>query len=61
MTSGELRRPTDRACERCGREEMWDTDVESWRIVVVDGERQSGNVYCVHEWDINGRFAPFES
>ena len=60
MTSGELRRPTERTCELCGREERWDTDVESWRIVVVDGERRSGNVYCVHEWDINGRFAPFE-
>lgn len=61
MTSGELRRPTDRTCERCGREETWDTGVESWRIVVVDGEKRTGNVYCVHEWDINGRFAPFES
>jgi hypothetical protein len=61
MTSGELRRPTERTCERCGREETWDVDVESWRIVVVDGERRSGNVFCVHEWDINGQFAPFDS
>ena len=59
MTEGELRRPTDRTCERCGRQENWDVTVESWRIVVEDGERLAGNVDCVHEWDINGQFAPF--
>jgi hypothetical protein len=60
MSKGELRRPTDRSCERCGRQERWDASAESWRIV-VDGERRlAGNVYCIHEWDINGRFAPFE-
>jgi predicted ABC-type ATPase len=60
MAHGDLRRPTDRACERCGRREIWDTTAESWRIVVEDGERHAGNTYCIHEWDINGRFAPFE-
>jgi hypothetical protein len=59
MTPGQLRRPTDRTCERCGRRETWDRDEESWRIVVDDGERIAGNVYCVHEWDINGQFVPF--
>ncbi|WP_340640817.1 HEWD family protein, partial [Halogeometricum borinquense] len=24
------------------------------------GERQVGSPYCIHEWDINGTFAPFE-
>lgn len=61
MSHSDLRRPTDRTCERCGREEKWDTAVESWRIVVADGDRLAGDVYCVHEWDINGRFTPFES
>jgi hypothetical protein len=60
MTEGQLRRPTARACERCGRRERWDERAESWRIVVEDGDRVAGNVYCVHEWDINGRFVPFE-
>jgi hypothetical protein len=60
MTEGELRRPTERACELCGRQEAWDGEIESWRIAVEEGERLTGRVYCVHEWDINGRFAPFE-
>ena len=60
MTHGDLRRPTNRACERCGRQETWDATVGSWRIVVDDGDRLAGNVYCIHEWDINGRFVPFE-
>ncbi|MFC4356595.1 HEWD family protein [Halobium salinum] len=54
----ELRRPTDRTCERCGREEMWRDG--SWRVAEVDGERRVGSVYCVHEWDINGTFVPFD-
>jgi hypothetical protein len=60
MSEPQLRRPTDRTCERCGRAETWDGSVSSWRITVEDGERRVGNVYCIHEWDINGRFSPFE-
>jgi hypothetical protein len=60
MSEGELRRPTERTCELCGRRETWDREVESWRIVVEEDERLAGRIYCVHEWDINGRFAPFE-
>jgi hypothetical protein len=60
MSEPQLRRPTDRTCERCGREETWDESEGSWRIVVEGGERHVGNVYCIHEWDINGRFSPFE-
>ena len=59
MADGELRRPTDRTCELCGRQETWDAGAESWRIVVDDGGRLAGNVYCIHEWDITGRFTPF--
>lgn len=51
-----LRTPTDRVCERCGRIERWDDEIESW---VVDEE--PGEIYCIHEWDINGSFAPIES
>jgi len=45
--------PRERECELCGREERWDDDADGWRI---DGE--SGNTYCIHEWDINGTFTP---
>jgi hypothetical protein len=51
-----LRHPTDRICERCGREEQWDDSVETWRVV----DDNAGSIYCIHEWDINGSFVPFE-
>ncbi|MFC7096354.1 HEWD family protein [Halobaculum marinum] len=51
-----IRRPRERVCERCGREERFDDATESW--VVADDA--AGEVYCVHEWDINGTFVPFE-
>jgi len=52
-----LRHPTERTCERCGREERFDETTGSW--VVADGDAVGG-VYCIHEWDINGSFVPFE-
>ncbi|ATW89154.1 hypothetical protein halTADL_2414 [Halohasta litchfieldiae] len=52
-----LRRPTDRTCERCGRAEQWNATTDSWEVVGDD----PGSVYCIHEWDINGRFVPFDS
>jgi len=52
--------PTERECERCGRRDVWDGDDETWRIAVVDDEKQSGNPHCLHEWDINGTFNPIQ-
>jgi hypothetical protein len=52
--------PTERTCEVCGRREAWDDDADAWRVVRDDGTRLAGNVYCIHEWDINGTFAPVE-
>lgn len=46
----ELRRPGERTCERCTRHEEWDDG--SWRVV------DAGDVFCVHEWDIDGSFVP---
>lgn len=56
-----LRRPTNRTCERCGRKEEWDPDAMSWRITVEANERQVGEPFCIHEWDITGTFVPFEN
>lgn len=56
-----LRRPSERECELCGRTETWDPEAATWRIATEDGERAVGEPYCVHEWDINGTFAPFDS
>ena len=47
--------PRERVCELCGREERWDAGATGWRIT---GE--PGNVYCIHEWDINGTYTPIE-
>jgi hypothetical protein len=51
--------PTERVCERCGRRDVWDADRETW-VAAEDGEGQLGNPHCVHEWDINGTYNPFE-
>jgi hypothetical protein len=58
--ASQLRKPTERTCERCGRQEAWEEDVGVWRVRTVDGESRPGNVYCIHEWNINGSFAPLE-
>ena len=55
-----IRKPTDRRCEACGRQEHWDDDVGVWRVTREDGEPQTGSVFCLHDWDINGTFVPFE-
>jgi len=52
-----LRHPTERVCERCGRAEHWDADTETWQVAADS----VGNIYCIHEWDINGSFVPFET
>jgi hypothetical protein len=54
--SAALRRPTDRTCERCGRAEQWNPKTDSWEIA----DNEPGSIYCIHEWDINGRFMPFD-
>jgi hypothetical protein len=51
-----LRHPTERVCERCGRTEQWNADTDSWQVAAD----AVGSVYCIHEWDINGSFVPFE-
>ncbi|SEO82399.1 hypothetical protein SAMN04487948_105339 [Halogranum amylolyticum] len=58
MTDVRIRKPTERTCERCGRQEVWTDD--SWRVAEVDGERATGSTHCIHEWDIDGAFLPFE-
>lgn len=50
--------PTERSCERCGRQDEWDSAIDSWVIVEVDGERRAGDPQCLHEWDINGSYNP---
>ncbi|WP_435068387.1 HEWD family protein [Haloplanus sp. C73] len=57
-----IRKPTERQCERCGRQEVWNDTTSTWRVARDDdGERHTGRVYCIHEWDINGTFVPLES
>ncbi|SFR41286.1 HEWD family protein [Halogeometricum limi] len=60
MTGPTLRTPTRRTCEICGRTEKWDDAEASWRVTDADDETTVGSLYCIHEWDINGTFAPFE-
>lgn len=50
-----LRKPTERACEVCGRRERWSDEEDTWLV-----DEEAGSVHCVHEWDINGTFLPIE-
>ena len=45
--------PRERECELCGRREQWDEEATGWQIADEPGE-----VYGIHEWDINGTFTP---
>lgn len=58
MTDATLNPPTRRVCLDCGREDVWDDEDEEWRIRVEDGERRTGEPYCLHDWDINGTHRP---
>ncbi|WP_181687181.1 HEWD family protein [Halorhabdus salina] len=50
--------PRERACERCGRREVWDVGRQVWRALEEDGDRKVGRAHCLHEWDINGTYSP---
>ncbi|OAQ53830.1 hypothetical protein HTG_06075 [Natrinema mahii] len=56
--SAQVRKPTARVCEECGRVERWDENLEAWQLALEDDEKQVGNPHCIHEWDINGTFNP---
>ena len=56
-----LQTPDERSCELCGRVEAWDESAVTWRVATTDGEPQAGSLHCIHEWDINGSFVPFEA
>jgi len=52
--------PTRRECERCGRVDVWDDEQMNWVISEADSEKRVGNPQCLHEWDINGDYNPFD-
>jgi hypothetical protein len=51
--------PTRRACERCGRKDVWSEDEQKWVVDEEDGVDHAGTPHCLHEWDINGAYNPF--
>ncbi len=55
--SVQLRKPTSRVCERCRRLESWDENQDCWQLAAAE---DVGDPHCIHEWDINGTFYPFE-
>jgi hypothetical protein len=60
MSDVDLNPPERRTCTRCGREDIWDEGVGGWTIRVIDGEKRSGDLFCMHEWDITGSHTPIE-
>lgn len=61
MVDRELYPPKERTCERCGRRDRWDEAADHWTIVEEDGDRQAGDPYCIHEWNITAAYNPFEA
>ncbi|SEQ32165.1 HEWD family protein [Natrinema salaciae] len=59
--SAQVRKPTARICEACGRGEQWDDDLEAWQIARDGDRKQVGNPHCIHEWDITGTFKPVDA
>ena len=57
MSDVSLRRPELRTCERCGRRERWDEGLRGWFVASGADGAAIGDIYCIHEWDINGTFA----
>ncbi len=60
MGEREVHPPSERECERCGRRDVRDEDTGHWRIVTVDGEQRAGDPFCIHEWDVTGKYNPFD-
>lgn len=58
MADVTLNPPSRRACLDCGRVDVWDGDAGEWRIHEANGERKSGDPFCLHEWDITGTHRP---
>ena len=52
-TMAELEPPERRECLRCGRRDVWDAETSNWTIA-----DESGDTFCIHEWDINGTYNP---
>ncbi len=52
--------PTKRQCERCGRTEVWDDEQTTWVAANEEGNQNLGTPHCLHEWNINGSYNPFE-
>jgi hypothetical protein len=57
MSDVTLRRPELRTCEQCGRRERWDPEHRGWVVATEGTSAVVGDVYCIHEWDINGTFS----
>ena len=58
MDEVQLNPPKERRCLVCGREDVWDDAAGEWRIREADGEKLTGDRFCMHEWDITGTHKP---
>lgn len=57
----EIRAPTVRRCERCGRIEQWNSSQSAWICRRPDENRLPETRHCIHEWDVTGSFCPIVS
>ncbi len=60
MAGTTIRAPSRRECECCGRKERWDAEHQAWVLAKRNGSVPVGEPHCIHEWDINGTFSPYE-
>lgn len=58
MSDVTLNPPKTRTCVLCNRQDVWDDSVQDWTIRIEDGEKLTGDRFCLHEWDITGSHKP---
>lgn len=49
--------PRQRQCERCGRQETWHDERETW-VAASEERDHRGEPHCVHVWNITGSYNP---
>lgn len=57
----DIRAPSVRRCERCGRVEQWNSRRTTWECRRPSEKGPAETRHCIHEWNVTGSFCPVSS